>query len=52
MKLLRMVLTVAAGIAAGYIVGYHQSPGPYIPAEDSFEYSHHHCVVTEEIRRA
>lgn len=36
-----LVFIVAASI---YIVGYYTGPGPYLPSEDSFNYTNHHCV--------
>lgn len=31
------------GMTVSYLIGYSNSPGPYLPAEDSFDYHNHHC---------
>jgi hypothetical protein len=45
-KLKYWLATVAGLVLLGlsYGIGYWNGPGPYIPTEDSFDYTNHHCV--------
>jgi hypothetical protein len=46
---LRIFLAVVVAVALGaFLLGYSLSPGPYLPAEDSFDYRNHHCYPVDK----
>lgn len=40
---LSTAIVLCAGMVISYKIGYSNSPGPYLPSEDSFDYRNNHC---------